>query len=65
VPKLPKKATVDLKSGKVFFDGEEVPWYIEEGGVDILDLGSKNSLPLIQLRLFADTIEVLPADPRP
>jgi hypothetical protein len=65
MPKLPDKVTVDLRTNQVFIDGVEFPWFITEDGVDIMDLGSRNSLAHIIIPILSETVEVIPADPDP
>jgi hypothetical protein len=63
MPKLPQKITVDLPGQRLLIDGEEVTWPIEAGGIDVLELGSREGIAVVQVRLLARTAEVIPARP--
>lgn len=62
MPSLPKKAVLDLKQQKLFIDGKEFPWYISEDGVEVTGLLGRNELPTLSFAMFAETVEVIPAD---
>lgn len=62
MPKLAGKVTIDLQHKRLFIDGDEFPWHISEDGVDAQELGSRNTLPSIVIRVPAETIEVIPKD---
>lgn len=63
-PRLPRKALVDLRSKKLFLDGEEFPWFISQDGIDVQDLGNKKkALPMITFSILVQTVEVIPDEP--
>jgi hypothetical protein len=63
MPKLPQKITVDLPGQRLLIDGEEMHWAIEAGGIDVLELGSREGIAVVQIRLLTRTAEVIPAAP--
>jgi hypothetical protein len=62
MPSLPKKALLDLRCNKLFIDGEEFPWYISADGVDVSGLAADNEIPGLTFKMWAETLEVIPAD---
>lgn len=64
MPKLPRKATLDLEAQKLYIDGEEFPWYITEEGVEVSGLLDNNSpCVILTFSMLVDTAEVIPAPP--
>jgi hypothetical protein len=62
MPSLPKKAVLDLRCDKLYIDGAEFPWYISEDGIQVSGLGARDAVPALTFTIFADSIEVIPAD---
>jgi hypothetical protein len=62
MPKLPKKAVLDLNAEKFYIDGEEFPWYITEAGVQVDGLLDRNAIPTLTFTMFAETVEVIPKE---
>jgi hypothetical protein len=62
MPKLPKTAVLDLRCNKLLIDGEEFPWYITEDGVDVAGLIGNHTIPALSFTIFAETVDVIPAD---
>jgi len=62
MPRLLKKAVLDLRCNKLFVEGEEFPWYITEDGVDVSSLMDSNAIPTLSFTIFAETVDVIPAD---
>lgn len=57
--KLAEKITVDLEKKQIFIDGELFPYHVMPG-VQVRDILDSNSLPTVELHVFANTIEVIP-----
>ncbi|UYB35505.1 hypothetical protein N9A08_12850 [Arthrobacter koreensis] len=62
MPKLPKKAVIDLRNGSLHIDGEEFPYYITEDGVGVNGLGGRRTIPILTFSVFAEDVEVIPRD---
>lgn len=62
MPEIPKKITIDRKQMKVFVDGVEFPWVITEEGPQVQDVASKTTIPTVALSIFAEDVEIVPAD---
>jgi hypothetical protein len=63
MPKLPDKITLNLDTEKLYVDGEEFPWYIAEGAVEVTGLMDPHTIPMATVSFFAETIEVIPQRP--
>lgn len=58
--KLAKKITVDLTNNTLAIDGEQFEYYIQPG-VEIMGLADPNGVPTVNISIFAETVEVIPA----
>lgn len=53
---IAKTVQINPTNDTLIVDGEEFPWYIEEGGCSVsYELGS---MPVVTLRMFAESVEV-------
>lgn len=62
MPELAKKITIDRKRHKVYVDGVEFPWYIEEQGPRIDDPDTEHGAPVVHLPVIAGDLEIIPKD---
>ena len=62
MPTMPKKITVDRRDKKLYVDGVEFPWFITEEGPSAEGLAGNHEIPRVTLGIFAEDIEVIPAD---
>jgi hypothetical protein len=59
---LAKKITVDMQNKKLLINDVEFPWFVTEEGFDVEGLLANNEIPTVGFRIFAETVEVIPAD---
>ena len=61
---LASNVTVDLRTGKVYIDGEELPWEISaDTGVTISVADPKSpDVHAVVIGILADDVKVIPAD---
>ncbi|QCG77593.1 hypothetical protein HOV42_gp10 [Gordonia phage Fairfaxidum] len=62
MPEIAKKITIDRKLKKVFVDGVEFPWLIEQRGPDVEDIANPEAIPVVLIPVLADDVEVIPSD---
>ncbi|QBG78401.1 hypothetical protein PBI_WALRUS_10 [Gordonia phage Walrus] len=62
MPEIAKKITIDRKHCKVFVDGVEFPWLIEERGPEVENVGAKDDFPIVTIPVVAVDVEVIPRD---
>lgn len=64
MPELANKVTIDSRTGKVYIDGQELPWEISaETGVTISVADPKGpGVSTVVIGILADDVEVIPAD---
>lgn len=62
MPELAKKITIDMQNKKLLINDVEFPWFVTEEGFDVEGLLGNNEIPTVSFRVFADTVEVIPAD---
>lgn len=60
MPSLPNRITIDRAQHKVLIDGQEFPWFIEEGGPTIDGIDNANAAPVVWLPVLTKDIEVIP-----
>lgn len=63
--RLVKLATVDLNTWVVTFDGDPFPYYMAQEGVDVEGLGDPNAIPVVRFGVLAETVHVIPKEPKP
>lgn len=63
--RLAKLATVDLNTWVVTFDGDPFPYYMAQEGVDVEGLGDPNGIPVVRFGVLAETVHVIPKEPKP
>ena len=63
MPKLPKKAVIDLQNKTFHIDGQEFPWYVSEQGIAVDGLLDPNTLCTLTFTMPADTVEIIPREP--
>ncbi|MBF6188005.1 hypothetical protein [Nocardia farcinica] len=61
MPELAKHVTVDLAQKKLIINGEEFPFHIAEGGIQIDRLGALRGPATVTVTFFTEDIEVVPA----
>lgn len=57
-----KKITIDEQRKKLFINGVEFPWHVTEDGFYVTRLLANNEIPTVSFTVFAETVEVIPAD---
>jgi hypothetical protein len=60
MPEIAKLVTLDLKQRKLFVDGQEFPWWIDEKGPILNNLAAPGELRSVTLTFYADDVEVIP-----
>ncbi|QFG08071.1 hypothetical protein SEA_PCORAL7_10 [Gordonia phage PCoral7] len=61
MPEIAKKITIDRKLKKVFVDGVEFPWLIEQRGPEVENIATEDDVPIVLLPVLATDVEVIPA----
>ena len=59
---IAKKITIDRKHCKVFVDGVEFPWLIQERGPEVENVSTKDDFPIVMIPVLATDVEVIPRD---
>lgn len=63
MPDIPKLVTLDLEQRKLFVDGVEFPWYLDEEGPSI-SLTPSGELHRVTLTFLAEDTQVIPEEAR-
>lgn len=58
-PNAPK-VTIDRKHHKVYCDGVEFPWVIEQRGPEVEGIAHHGALPIVLIPIIASDVEVIP-----
>lgn len=61
MPDLPS-VTIDRRNQKLYCDGVEFPWLIEERGLEVERIASVDEYPVVLVPILAADVEVIPAD---
>lgn len=62
MPDLPR-VTIDRRNKKLYFDGVEFPWLIEERGPEVERVSAAvDEYPVVLVPILAGDVEVIPAD---
>lgn len=54
------KITIDRKNHKLYCDGVEFPWVIEERGIEVENLTRHDRLPVVLIPVIASDVSVMP-----
>lgn len=57
--------TIDRRNEKLYFDGVEFPWLIEERGPEVEHVADRDNFPIVLVPVIASNVEVIPADGPP
>lgn len=56
------KITIDRQNHKLYCDGVEFPWVIEERGIEVENLTRHDCLPVVLIPIIATDVSVMPRD---
>lgn len=61
MPTIPK-VTIDRREKKVYLDGVELPWWLDERGPTVENPCSAHEIPVVCLPILASDLQVIPAE---